>query len=198
MKGYTSVLTHPLPDSVTVDGVRVPIRTDYRTGILFGELAKDGDFDELSRMKLGLWLYCGDKLPPVDLNKLFAAILAFYRGETSSDIPKQDIPTSGNAPKSGVFDFVWDGDQIYGAFLQVYHIDLTEITLHWWKFLALLTALPPDCAFMRTTALRCMDLGEIKDEELRRKLRRAKASVRIRHTKKANKETEESLWQTDR
>ena len=119
MKGYTSVLTHPLPDSVTVDGVRVPIRTDYRTGILFGELAKDENLDELSHMKLGLWLYCGDKLPSVDLHKLFSAILAFYKGETSTSSAKQDILSSKKPAKGSVFDFVWDGVQIYGAFLQV-------------------------------------------------------------------------------
>ncbi|MBE6568905.1 MAG: hypothetical protein E7658_01635 [Ruminococcaceae bacterium] len=197
MKGRTSVLTHPLPDAVFVDGVRIPIRTDYRTGILFGELAKDEDLDDLSRMKLGLWLYCGDRLPDVDLHRLFDALLAFYRGEMSPDTV-ENAPSSGNAPKGGVFDFVWDGDLIYGAFLQVYRMDLTQCELHWWKFLALLTALPPDCPFMRTAALRCMDISGIKDEETRRKLRRAKASVRIRNTKKTNKETEESIWQTDR
>lgn len=197
MKGHTSVLTHPLPYSVTVDGVCVPIHTDYRTGILFDELAKDDSLDDLSRMKLGLWLYCGDNLPDVDLNKLFAALLAFYKGETTENETVAETSVS-RTPAGGVFDFVWDGDQIFGAFWQIYHIDLTETKLHWWKFLALLTALPPDCPFMRTTALRCMDLSEVRDEELRRKLRRAKAAVRIRHTKKSKKETEESLWQTDR
>ncbi|MBQ7922284.1 MAG: hypothetical protein IJ325_06875 [Clostridia bacterium] len=198
MSRHTSVLTHPLPYSVTVDGVCVPIRTDYQTGILFGELAKDDTLDNLSRMKLGLWLYCGDDLPAVDPHRLFAAILAFYRGDAADSAGTEQPTVSKNLPAGGVFDFVWDGDQIYGAFLQVYRIDLTECTLHWWKFLALLTALPPDCAFMRTAALRCMDLSEVKDEELRRKLRRAKAMVRIRHSHKSKKETEESLWQTDR
>ena len=194
MNRLTSVLTHPLPESVTVDGVEIPIRTDYRAGILFDELAKDESLDDLSRMQLGLWLFCGDTLPEVDKGKLFAASLAFYRGEISCDAVKKPSCTEGKA--ADIFDFVWDGNQIYAAFRQVYHIDLTEVQLHWWKFIALLTALPKECAFMRTTALRCTDLRDIKDEELRRKIRHAKASVRIRRKQNVPKEKEESTWQT--
>jgi len=201
MNKYSSVLTDVLPDSVEIDGIRIPIDTDYRTGMLFDMLAKDESLDDAARMQLGIWLYCGNDLPAeVDRNKLFTAILFFYRGEDSGE-KSADIPHTApgkHAPAGGVFDFVWDGDQIYAAFLQVYRIDLTAVRLHWWKFLALLTALPPDCAFMRTTALRCMDLSEIRDEELRRKLRRAKANVRIRHVRKSNTETEGASWQTDR
>lgn len=35
------------------------------------------------------------------------------------------------------FDFEIDSDSIFSAFFQVYAIDLTEVKLHWFKFMAL-------------------------------------------------------------
>ena len=35
------------------------------------------------------------------------------------------------------FDFEIDSDPIFSAFFQVYGIDLTEVELHWFKFMAL-------------------------------------------------------------
>ena len=80
-----------------------------------------------------------------------------------------------------------DGDRIYAAFYAAYGIDLCTARLHWWQFLALLVSLPRDSAFMRTVALRCMDPAEVTDDAARKRLRMAKARVRIRSTSAADR-----------
>ena len=54
------------------------------------------------------------------------------------------------------FDFLQDAQYIYAAFLQVYGIDLFEQQgrLHWWKFNALLQALPDDTKFTQIVQIR--------------------------------------------
>ena len=59
--------------------------------------------------------------------------------------------------------------------------------------LALLVSLPRDCAFMQTVSLRCMDPSEVQNDDARRRLRRAKAQVRIRRGKW---DKEVRPWQT--
>ena len=89
-----------------------------------------------------------------------------------------------------ILDFIVDGDRIYGAFYAAYGIDLCAARLHWWQFLALLVSLPRDSAFMRAVALRCVDPGEIADDAARKRLRMAKARVRIRRRTDRGEETE--------
>jgi len=78
-----------------------------------------------------------------------------------------------------VFDFLEDGDAIYAGFYRSYGLDLTAVSLHWWKFMALLRSLPADTEFMSRVELRSMDLSRIEDDRVRRKLRRARAKIRL-------------------
>ncbi len=86
--------------------------------------------------------------------------------------------------KSGLkereFDFAFDSELIFASFYEAYGIDLDVVRLHWWKFCALLSALPESTVLMRVVSLRRADLGAISDDVLRKKVRRAKAAVRIR------------------
>ena len=43
-----------------------------------------------------------------------------------------------------MLDYRCDADYIVGAFQQAYGIDLTADKVHWWRFKALLHALPPE------------------------------------------------------
>ena len=67
--------------------------------------------------------------------------------------------------------------------------------MHWWQFMALLFSLPEDTVFMQTVRLRTMDLREVQDDGLRKKLRQAKGAVRLR--KKGLEKGEKSIWQTE-
>ena len=82
-------------------------------------------------------------------------------------------------------NLVYDAELILSSFIAAYGIDLTCGEMHWWKFSALLKTLPPECELMRTVSLRMTDTSAIEDDSLRRRVRRAKAAVRIKkETKK--------------
>ena len=167
-------LVSGLPESVRVSGREYPIRTDFRRWILITELLGDSRLPPMRKLELMAKIAGLTDLPD-DRAALAEALLHF--ASCGDPIP-EDAGSSLNQPP--VFDFSADGDAIFAAFFQIYHMDLTAAPLHWWKFLALLRALPPDTEFMSRVALRTMDLSRIEDDSLRKSLRRARARVRIR------------------
>jgi len=185
-----SVLTRGLPETVSVDGVQVPVETDYRLGLLTGILAEDPALTEADRAALLLRLYCRDVPAGVDAEALVLSILDFYAMD-----PERKRPGTGERTKEPVFDFEADGDRIFASFLLAYGIDLTEVRMHWWKFMILLFSLPENTPFMQAVRLRTMDLTEVQDDGLRRKLRQARGAVRIRKRKQVK--GEDTVWQTE-
>lgn len=168
-----NLLTNGLPAEITVLGERIPVHVDFRRWILL------------------IGLFGEDALPPEKKLEIGAKIvLRNFRFERSAEWMNalgRELMTFASCGetadgKSGeaVFDFEADGDAIFAGFWQTYGIDLTEAHLHWWKFNALLRSLPPETEFMRRIGLRTLDLSRIEDDALRKKLRQAKAKVRLR------------------
>ena len=167
-----SVLTGGLPDAVLVDGVRIPVETDYRAGLLYDALLRDRSLPEGVRASLAVEFACGTVPESVDREKLLSALAQFYTmGQAEGD---------GNPDAEPVMDFEEDGDRILSSFQAAYGIDLVAVRMHWWQFLALLVTLPANTVFMRTLRLRMLDLREIEDDGLRRKLRQARRAVRLK------------------
>ena len=167
-----SVLTGGLPDAVLVDGVRIPVETDYRAGLLYDALLRDRSLPEGVRASLAVEFACGTVPESVDREKLLSALAQFYTmGQAEGD---------GNPEAEPVMDFEEGGDRILSSIQAAYSIDLVAVRMHWWQFLALLVTLPADTVFMRTLRLRMLDLREIEDDGLRRKLRQARRAVRLK------------------
>lgn len=186
-----SVLTGGLPSAVTAAGIAVPIETDFRLGLLMGELAEDPSLTEEMRASLLLRLYCREIPDGVDRAELTMAILDFY----AMDPERRRPPQGHGRKKEPVYDFDADGNRIFASFLQAYGIDLTAVRMHWWKFMILLFSLPEGTPFMQAVRLRGMDLHDIQDDGLRRKLRQAKSAVRIR--KREHEKGDVTAWQTE-
>ena len=185
-----NLLTDRLPAELTVCGQRYPVFTDFRRWILVTELFAEEE------IPAGTKLECAAKLifrKPVSVDaanpaewyhSLADGILWFVscgkRVFTGGD---------GSPARSGqaeaVFDFTQDSERILAAFRQTYGIDLGDpaVTMHFWKFMALLRNLPRETEFMQVVNLRMTDTAKIENDDLRRRVRRAKASVRIREEK---------------
>lgn len=120
-----------LPAAVEVAGRLYPIKTDFRTWLLFAEMITEPrpvtDFNFIYQ----------DKTPP-DLTAGFNAFFDFFQN-------KQTLPRpTNNGNNEILIDFSLDADLIYSAFYEVYKIDLLSAEsnqLHWWKFQALLNGL---------------------------------------------------------
>lgn len=171
-------LWEPLPE--TADGV--PVYTDFRRWILLLRLMDDETVPEPAKPGASARIVCRrppESPDPGERDRLTRAILAFAAG---GEVPRQAEEPGGDPgdPGDPVFDFAEDGERILASFWQAYGIDLTKARMHWWIFLALLRNLPPETPFMRAVRLRTTDPGAIENDSLRREVRRAKRSVRLK------------------
>ena len=83
-------------------------------------------------------------------------MIEFYKaGEKAAESAAAE---SSTAPSSGfAFDYQCDAGYIVAAFQQAYGIDLTTDKVHWWRFKALLHALPPETPLGKIVEIRGKD-----------------------------------------
>lgn len=65
-----------------------------------------------------------------------------YSGILEFAFPQNVVPHYEHDNGEDVLFYDIDGDYIYAAFMQAYHIDLISTDMHWHKFLALMNGLP--------------------------------------------------------
>lgn len=139
-----------LPETVQVAGEEIPIRTDFRVWVQF-ELGLLARRDNLELLHL---IYPGPF--PLDVDGLAEAAIWFYR---CGDRDEEKHEEEGTPQRPARFyDFAQDADVILSSFWQVYGLDLSTATLHWWNFSRLLWGLPEGCPFMRVVHYRTADL----------------------------------------
>lgn len=165
-----SLLTEDLPKSLIIEGEECPIRTDLKTWLKFSQLVDNENIFKALPEMLQLVFF---KLPP-KLEGAIYAMLDFYSGIKTEHIEKEKGTT-----KKALFDFEYDAELIYAAFMQQYGIDLSESNMHWWKFRALVYGLAEDTHFSKVIHFRGVDLNEIKDKEQKAFYRRMKAVYKL-------------------
>ena len=153
-----NLLTDNLPEEI--DGI--PIDTDYRNMIKLDQLILDENISSSDKFLLALNLLYQEPVP--DLQKAWDGLLWYY---SMGNEPEKLENRPAKKSKS-VFDFEQDATLIYAAFLEVYHIDLQQTPLHWWTFMALLSALPDICPMGKIMQYRSMDTSKLKGAEKKR------------------------------
>lgn len=165
-----SILTERLPDYIIAGGRKHPIKTDFKIWLEFSELIKNKGFD--SKKIVNIFKLLFDELPP-NLLEALRAVFEFYAHSDKSDTKSRE------KNKKRVFDFEYDADLIYASFMQQYKIDLTEASMHWWKFKALFQSLSEDTQLMEAVKYRSVRLCDIKDKKQRRFYAKMKAAYKL-------------------
>lgn len=122
-----NLLIDPLPNGVEINGTVYSINPDHRTIIRILLILEDTTFYDEERRQMALYLFY--KQVPEDEAVAFEAMMDFIRC-------CKDEKKKKEAEKIA-FDFGIDSSLIFSAFFQIYGIDLTEVELHWFKFMAL-------------------------------------------------------------
>lgn len=146
------------------------IRTDFRIGIQIIQCLKDDEYDEAAKVATCLELLYGAGIPR-DLNVAIAGLNWFM---TCGDDHASD---SSEECTQEIYDFDVDSKLLYSAFMKSYGMDLTSVTMHWFKFVALMSDLS-DSAFAEVVGYRSMDISELKGKQ-REKYARIKAKFAL-------------------
>lgn len=166
----------PFPDCIEADGERYGILTDFREWLRFHDLMTETEIDGYTKaLLMAEWL---EEPPEIVTEDIIRELTAFARADGL--FPARRGEESEESPHPPWFDFRIDGCWIAGDFLRFYGIDLlgTEY-LHWWKFCALLSALPDDSMTMKRIAYRSANLNDIKNPDERRRVTRIQRRIAI-------------------
>lgn len=171
-----SILIDQLPESVEIGGSEIAISTDFRIGILFSQLWEDPDYSATEKAEQSIRLYYPDmsKIPLGYAEEVFNRIMWFYRcGDKRMNRRQRQIQaakegTKGISKSKRFYDYDYDADLIVAAFRQVYHIDLTSASLHWWTFRALFEGLTDDTKFVTVMGYRAKEITSKMSKEEQR------------------------------
>ncbi|EPY2275160.1 bacteriophage Gp15 family protein [Clostridium sporogenes] len=155
-----NMLIDLVPTVVIIEDVEYEINSNFRVSILFELLMQDNSISEEDKIIQALQLYY--PVVPPSINIAVDKMLWFYR------CGKDIIPSkgTGKGKSTQIYNFEYDDDYIYSAFLDQYGVDLQDIEyLHWWKFKAMFKALKEDNEIVKIMGYRSMDLSKIKDKE---------------------------------
>ena len=174
-----NILMDALPETVDVNGKAFSIRTDYRIGIMFEMMVFDRSIDDEEKVKIALELYFAEH-PPEDVSGAINSILWFFSCGNVENCSQDFQSERASKPRSRdrAYDYDIDAERIYAAFMEQYDIDLSSVSMHWWKFQALFRALH-DCEFSEVAGYRTIDLSSIHDKKERTRLARLKAKYAL-------------------
>lgn len=167
-----NILTDPLPKTVAVGGEKYPINTDFRASIRFELLMQNASLPDSDKALKALELYY--PRAPCDAQGACDGMLWFYRCGREETKRQEESGDGGGEPRR-VYDFAYDADYIYAAFLAQYGVDLQETAhLHWWKFRAMFRALDETCEFVKIMGYRAMRIPAKMPKEQKAFYRRMK------------------------
>jgi Bacteriophage Gp15 protein len=142
----TNILIDTLPEAVEIDGLAVPINTDFRACLRVILANEDAELTNVEKQVVLL-----DNLYPelpANVERAFEMGIKFLDGGMSGGEEADENPLR-------LYSFRQDANLIFAAFRQTHGIDLESIEhLHWWKFLALFMDLGEKTTFVNLISLR--------------------------------------------
>lgn len=156
----TNILFDPLPEAVEIDGLAVPINTDFRDCLRIILAFEDPGLTVAEQYAIML-----NNLYPQPVEHVQQALeqgIKFLNG--GEDQPAEDHA----GPGLRLYSFRQDARFIFAAFRQTHGIDLESAALHWWAFLALFMDLGSETTFCNLVSLRKrIKTGKASKEERR-------------------------------
>lgn len=162
-----NLLTEAAPKTVSIAGVEVPIRWDFRTSVRFEQLMEE-DLPDEEKLTQALTLYYPQI--PFSLEEAVEKLLWFYAA--GKEDTTQTGKTGRNEPR--IYSYRYDDEYIYAAFLDQYGIDLQEADLHWWKFKAMFQGLKSDNRIVEIMGYRAMEIPSKMSREQKEFYRKMK------------------------
>ena len=149
------------PEYAEIDGKKYKINTDFRYAIECDRISRDATIGDLERSLAIIYTLFGEDgiNTPEHYEKLLEMAKKYLL--CGKEYESNDEPD---------MDYIQDMDYIEASFMSDYHIDLTDTTMHWWKFTNLMNGLSNSefgdcCVLNRVRNLRNFDTKDIKDKK---------------------------------
>lgn len=173
----SNIIIDALPYSVTIDGDEVDVNTDFRSMMITEMLLQDPELSKEDKAAQALFNFYGDKVPFWNIKEAVDQFLWFYRcGEPEEE---KERSSGGIGREKRIYDYEYDANLIYSAFLTQYGIDLQDVEdLHWWKFRAMFISLR-DSLFVDVMHCRAIKINKDMSKEQKAYYQRMKNLYRL-------------------
>ncbi len=141
-----NILTDKLPDFVLIDGKRVLVDTDFRVSLRSIMAFEDAGLTSQEKSQIALINFY--PVMPQNIEAGLERCIWFLNGGSPTAV------TTTEEPQPRLYSFAKDANYIFAAFQQTHGIDLSNVDLHWWKFLALFMDLGSETTFCQLVSLR--------------------------------------------
>ena len=179
-----NVLLDRLPTEIFISGKPVPIASDFRTWILFEQLNLDKTLSEDQKAEKSLRLVFPDlmHIPLNEPKQIIERLMWFYRGgdrqqneyQLREQKRSEARQNAGDETSTLYYDYDFDADYIYAAYMQQYGVDLSTSTMHWWKFRAMFAGLTDKTKFVQIMGYRAAKIDKDMTESQKRFYKRMK------------------------
>lgn len=168
-------------ENITIDGVPVPIDTDFRIMCEYSVNLAKHDPERLSKVA-SRFFFAG--LPAgVDVKAAAEAMVDFFSEGLGVDRQHYEEKGSSSAGKAPDFDFEEDEGFFVAAFLSEYGIDLTTVKMHWFTFCALFRGLPDECKLKKIIGIRSTNIANITSTTERKRIKALKRAYALKRSK---------------
>lgn len=173
----SNIIIDALPYSVTVDDREVEIDADFRTMMITELMLIDPNIPREDKGAQALFNFYGDNVPFWNLDEAVKKFIWFYQCGEPEDLLQRSSGATGKSKR--IYDFEFDAQLIYAAFLSQYGIDLQDVEhMHWWKFKALFVSLR-NSLFVDVMQCRAIKITKDMSKEQKAYYQRMKSIYRL-------------------
>lgn len=179
-------ITKKLPASLIVAGISVPIDTDFRTWVQIWKIResnKDGWKKAFAILTLAYPSEEYRRLIAGNYEDALSKALDFLNRTLGDDTPERPLTRSEKRLRGlRLLDWDYDASRVVADFAREYGIDLTDgdLTMHWWRFMALFNGLSDQSATMEAIAIRAADIDDKNlSGDAKRRLRERKTALML-------------------
>lgn len=176
------------PEYTEIEGKKYKINTDFRVAIECNRIAEDETIGDYERVLAIIYTLFGEEgiNTPQHHEKLLEMAKKYLSCGKEIESRKHQEPD---------MDYIQDMDYIEASFMSDYNIDLTNETMHWWKFSNLMNGLSNSelgnsCILNRIRNIRNANPSDIKDKKERQKLIDAQKEFALKKKKSKKKVTQ--------
>ncbi len=179
-------ITKKLPASLIVAGISVPIDTDFRTWVQIWKIResnKDGWKKAFAILTLAYPSEEYKQFIASNYEDALSEALDFLNRTLGNDAPERPLTRSEKRLRGlRLLDWDYDAPRVVADFAREYDIDLTDgdLTMHWWRFMALFNGLSDQSATMEAIAIRAADIDDKNlSGDAKRRLRERKTALML-------------------
>lgn len=131
--------------------------TDFRQVLKAFNLFKDEDLTDNEKTFIFVRIFF-DSFDRNEINEYIEFLNWYILGADENKESEEE---------ESVFDWEIDANYIYSAFKQVYNIDLSEVNMHWWRFISLFNGLPEGTKLSEIIKIRTMEIPKQTKENIK-------------------------------